>query len=310
MKLKNLLWALALVTFIGCSSDEPGTEPTPTPTPTPPAEESNLQKHAKDDEIKVMSFNVRLNTADDYTNAWPYRKDAAIEMIEDQKPTVIGFQEAKYSDQWLYIQTMMSDKYEGYGVDRDNGADEPKNGETMGILYDKSKVKKIDGGTFWLSTTPEKVSKSWNSACNRTATWGIFEHIATGKKFCYINTHLDHKSAEAQKEGMKLIINKFKEYNPDGYVQFLTGDFNIKIGDEKLDALKGYMDDTRLVAPEDKTDKDRTYNNWKTSGGSIIDYVYCTTGMEVVEYHTVDENYGSAEYISDHYPIYAIIKMK
>ena len=77
-----------------------------------------------------------------------------------------------------------------------------------------------------------------------------------------------------------------------------------------MDILKGYMDDTRLVAPEGKTDNDRTYNNWKPSGGSIIDYVYCTTGMEVVEYHTVDENYGTAEYVSDHYPVYAIIKMK
>ena len=55
---------------------------------------------------------------------------------------------------------------------------------------------------------------------------------------------------------------------------------------------------------------DRTYNGFSTSGGSVIDHVYCTKGMDVVEYHTIDENYGSAEYVSDHYPIYAIIKMK
>lgn len=310
MKLKNILWAMALVAAVGCTSSSDDPEPTPKPTPTPPVEENNLQKHAKDDEIKVMSFNIRLNTSDDMNNAWPFRQEACIELIKDHKPTVIGFQEAKYLDQWLVLLSSLSDGYDGWGVDRDNGAENPKNGETMGILYDKKKVKKIDGGTFWLSTTPDVVSKSWNSACNRTATWGIFEHIATSEKFCYINTHLDHKSAEAQKEGLKLIIEKFKEYNPEGYPQFLTGDFNIKIGDAKLDILKGYMDDTRLVAPEEKTDNDRTYNNWKTSGGSIIDYVYCTTGMEVVEYHTVDENYGTAEYVSDHYPVYAIIKMK
>ncbi len=307
MKLKNLLWALTFVTFIGCSSDEPGTEPTPTPTPEFPADVV-LQKHAKDDEIKVMSFNVRLNSADDFTNAWPFRKDACVEMIKDQKPTVIGFQEAKYKDQWTVLKSALSDNYDGWGVDRDNGEESPNNGETMGILYDKSKVKKLDGGTFWLSTTPDIVSKSWNSACNRTATWGIFEHIATGKKFCYINTHLDHKSAEAQKEGLKLIVEKFKEHNPDGFPQFLTGDFNIKIGNATLDILKDYMEDTRLVAPEGKTDNDRTYNNWSSTGGSIIDYVYCTKGMSVVEYHTIDESYG-VEYISDHYPIYAIIKM-
>jgi hypothetical protein len=190
MKLKNILWAMALVAAVGCTSSSDDTEPTPKPTPTPPVEESNLQKHAKDDEIKVMSFNIRLNTSDDMNNAWPFRQEACIELIKDHKPTVIGFQEAKYLDQWLVLLSSLSDGYDGWGVDRDNGAENPKNGETMGILYDKKKVKKIDGGTFWLSTTPDEVSKSWDSACNRTATWGIFEHIATSEKFCYINTHL------------------------------------------------------------------------------------------------------------------------
>lgn len=312
MKLKNYLWALALVAFVGCSSsDDPEPTPTPTPTPTPPEEVSNLQKHAEDDEIKVMSFNVRLNTTEDnYRNEWFYRKEAVIEVIEDHKPSVIGFQEAKYTDQWIYIKSALEKDYDGWGVDRDNGEENPKNGETMGILYNKAKVKKIDGGTFWLSGTPDKPSKGWDGACNRTATWGIFEHIATGKKFCYINTHLDHKGKEAQKEGMKLIVKKFKEYNPDGFAQFLTGDLNVKSDNAALDVLKDYMVNTRSAAPKDKTDNDRTYNGFSTSGGSVIDHIYCTKGMEVVEYHTIDENYGSAEYVSDHYPIYAIIKMK
>lgn len=30
--------------------------------------------------------------------------------------------------------------------------------------------------------------------------------------------------------------------------------------------------------------------------------------MNVLEYHTVNENYG-VDFISDHYPIYAIIKL-
>lgn len=313
MKLKNYLWALALVAFVGCSSsDDPEPTPTPTPTPTPPVEESNLQKHAEDDEVKVMSFNVRMKTNETsgMYNNWDFRKYDAIDLIKDHKPTVIGFQEAKYTDQWIYIKSALEKDYVGWGVDRENGEENPKNGETMGILYDKSKVKKIDGGTFWLSGTPDKPSKGWDAACERTATWGIFEHIATGKKFCYINTHLDHKGTTARIEGMKLIVKKFKEYNPDGFVQFLTGDLNVKSDNAALDVLKDYMVNTRSAAPKGKTDNDRTFNGFSTSGGSVIDHIYCTKGMEVVEYHTVDERYGSSEYVSDHYPIYAIIKMK
>ena len=310
MKLKNFLFTFAIIAAVGCTSSSDGPDKPSTPDPFIPPVENTLQKYANDDEIKVMSFNVRLNTTEDnYRNEWFYRKEACVELIKDQKPSVIGFQEAKYTDQWQYFVSGLADDYEGWGVDRDNGEDNPKNGEVMGILYNKKTIKKLDGDTFWLSGTPDKVSKGWDGACNRTATWGIFEHIATGKKFCYINTHLDHKGTEAQKEGMKLIVKKFKEYNPDGYPQFLTGDLNVKSDNVALDVLKDYMVNTRSAAPKDRTDNNRTHNGFSTSGGSIIDHIYCTKDMQVVEYHTITENYGTAEYVSDHYPVYAIIKM-
>lgn len=310
MKLKNFLFTFAIIAAVGCSSSSGAPDKPSTPDPFIPPVENTLQKYANDDEVKVMSFNVRLNTTEDnYRNEWFYRKEACVELIKDQKPSVIGFQEAKYTDQWQYFVSGLADDYEGWGVDRDNGEENPKNGEVMGILYNKKTIKKLDGGTFWLSGTPDQVSKGWDGACNRTATWGIFEHIATGKKFCYINTHLDHKGTEAQKEGMKLIVKKFKEYNPEGYVQFLSGDLNVKADNVALDVLKDYMVNTRSAAPKDNTDNNRTHNGFSTSGGSIIDHIYCTKDMQVVEYHTITENYGTAEYVSDHYPIYAIIKM-
>ena len=94
MKQKTILCAFALLFVLGCSSDD-GNDHNPTPTPEIPEEVKNLQKHAKDDESKVMSFNVRMNTASDMGNAWPFRQEACIELIKDKKPSVIGFQEAK-----------------------------------------------------------------------------------------------------------------------------------------------------------------------------------------------------------------------
>ena len=312
--MKKFLYALALVAFIGCTSssedpDTPTPNPQPTPTPDTPTENLNLQKYANADEIKVMSFNVRLKTNEtNMYNNWDFRKDACIELIQDHMPTIIGFQEAKYTDQWLFFKNKLAEKYDGWGLNRDNGQ-ESGSGEVMGILYDKEKVKKLEGGTFWLSETPDECSKGWGAGNYRTATWGIFEHIPTGKKFCYINTHLDHKVEEAKIGGMKLIVERFKAYNTEGLPQFLTGDLNVLSNHKALDVLKGYMDNTREVAPSDKTDFDPTYNAYKPEGSSIIDHIYCTTGMQVVEYHTIDEKYGTSEYVSDHYPVYAIIKM-
>ena len=319
--MRKLFYALALLAVVGCSegvdyggtnnnnnnnNDNTGSgDTTPTefvPTFTP--------SYAADDEIKVMSFNVRLFTSEtNYLNEWPYRKDACMLMIKHQQPTIFGLQEAKYSDQYLDFKYALEKiNYVGYGLNRDTG-EESGNGETMAIFYDKTKVKLLDGGTFWLSETPDKCSKGWDAACNRTATWGIFEHIATGKKFCYINTHLDHQGDKARLNGPKVIMEHFAKYNPDGeYPQFLTGDMNLAPDHKALDAFEETMVNTRTEAPSNKTDKCATYNGWKKTSTSIIDHIFCTQGMNVLEYHTVVEDYG-VEYISDHYPIYSIIKL-
>ena len=287
--------------MLGCSSSED--EPTPAPTPS-----LSFKKYAGEDEVKIMSFNVRTKTnGDEGVKHWDNRKEACAALIKDHKPTLIGFQEAQYESQWLYLKEQLADNYEGYGVNRQTGK-ESGSGECMGIMYDKSVVKKIDGGTFWLSETPDKPSKGWDSAYTRSATWGVFKHIPTGKKFYYINTHLDNEGKQAQVEGMKLISQRFEEYR-DTHHLFLTGDLNIYAANPALDPINSYMWNTRVYAPSALSDNFATYNGYSGSSNSIIDHIYCSKGMQVVEYHTIKERYNGLKYVSDHYPIYSIIKM-
>ena len=267
-----------------------------------------FKKYAADDELKIMSFNVRTKTDGDTEHkAWDNRKDACVALIKDQMPSVIGFQEADYTSQWKYIKDQLSKDYAGYGVNRDNGQ-ESGSGETMGIMYNKSTVEKLDGGTFWLSETPNIPSKGFGASYCRSATWGLFKHKPSGIKFYYINTHLDHQVAEAQIEGMKLISKHFDEYR-DSHPVFLTGDLNIKADNVALDVIESYMNNAREAAPEGLTDFNTTYNGYVTTKNSIIDHIYCSNYLKVVEYHTINEDYG-VPFVSDHYPIYAIIKLQ
>lgn len=300
MKIRLILGILALLFAVGCSSDKG--------TTTPPIFEG-LQKYAKNNEIKIMSFNVRTQNSADGEYNWPNRKEACVALIKDQKPAIIGFQEAQYERQWLYLKEQLADEYDGWGVNRDSGK-ESGNGEAMGILYNRSLVRKIDGGTFWLSETPDKCSRGWDAACNRTATWGIFEHIATGKKFYYINTHLDHEGKEAQEKGMALIASYFDKYDSAEYAKFFTGDLNIQADSPYLDVLDGKMINTRYAAPASHSDGHATFNGYTSDHRrTVIDHIYCTLGMKVPEYHTITERYGGIKFVSDHYPIYAIVKM-
>ena len=74
--------------------------------------------------------------------------------------------------------------------------------------------------------------------------------------------------------------------------------------------IESYMYNTREVAPEWLTDYDTTFNGFTTGKNSIIDHIYCSNYLKVVEYHTIDEQYNNTVYCSDHYPVYAIIKLK
>ena len=246
--------------------------------------------------LKVMSYNIRLGSADDKTNSWALRYTATEEMLKDQKPDVFGVQEALVY-QVAFIEDICG--YESVGVGRENGK---KEGEHMSIFWNKKTVKMLKWGTFWLSETPEKPSKGWDAECFRTATWALMKDKKTGKKFYFVNTHLDHKGTEAQKNGLKLIVDRIAEINPDGLPMVLTGDFNIEPKNPALKDLDACMQSARKIAV--KTDDHATYNGWGKSS-TMIDYIYVSGFSSCPEYQTVTKRYEDRKFISDHYPIFA-----
>ena len=246
--------------------------------------------------LKVMSYNIRLGSAQDGTNSWALRYTATGKMLEDQKPDVFGVQEA-LEYQVRYIEEMCG--YESVGVGRENGK---KEGEHMSIFWNKKTVSMLKWGTFWLSETPEKPSKGWDAECFRTATWALMKDKKTGNKFYFVNTHLDHKGTEAQKNGLKLIVDRIAEINPDGLPMVLTGDFNIEPKNPALKDLDARMQSARNIA--EKTDDHATYNGWGKSS-TMIDYIYVSGFSSYPEYQTVTKRYEDRKFISDHYPIFA-----
>ena len=305
--MKKILFLLSIAMLaVGCN---------PSDTPTGKEPTSKYKKYAGDTELKIMSFNIRTKTSNDKgINHWDNRKAACIELIRDHKPTIMGVQEAQYSSQWTYLKDQLKvDGYDGYGVNRSDGT-ESGSGEVVGIFWNTDVVKKIEVGTFWLSETPDKPSRSWSMSMNRTATYGLFEHIPTGKKFFYLNTHLPLANDKlddpelAKKEGMKLIANKLKEYEKKCSI-YLTGDFNVLATDEPMDAIKDFMRNARMYAYP--TDSYGTTNGFNTNASKkTIDHIYYRKDLKAEEYYTIRDPYLGVTYVSDHYPIYAIVTIK
>lgn len=249
--------------------------------------------------ITVISYNIRLGTADDGTNSWKYRYPASALMIDDQKPDIFGLQEA-YDFQVQYLEETCTD-YKAVGVGREDGKEK---GEHMSIFYNKKTIKLLKWGTYWLSDTPEKPSMGWDAACFRTATWALLKDKKSGKKFYYVNTHLDHIGVEARKNGLALIMDNVAKMNPENLPMIITGDFNMTVDHPSMSGIKARMQNTREVAA--KTDSHITYNGWG-KGGSIIDYIWFSGFSSCPEYETITKEYFKRTYISDHCPVKAVL---
>ncbi|KAI9702536.1 MAG: hypothetical protein M1836_001016 [Candelina mexicana] len=133
---------------------------------------------------------------------------------------------------WTYI-----------GVGREDGE---QGGEYSPILYRSSVWKLKSNKTVWLSTTPDRPSKSWDAASTRILTIGLFQHIASKKNVVAMNTHLDDQGSESRFEGAKIILKEMEGCCRDSVSLakqhipvFLTGDFNSEPDQEAYQLLNG-----------------------------------------------------------------------
>ena len=253
--------------------------------------------------VKIISYNIRT-MARDGENSWQFRKHATKNMIEKQRPDAFGLQEAMLPHM-LYIDSVCP-QYARVGVGRNDGKN---GGEFMTIYYNKERFDLLDSGTFWLSETPEKVSRGWDAALPRIATWVKLRDKATKRKFFYFNTHFDHRGRAARVESSKLIVNKINEIAGKKATVILTGDFNIESEDEALQPLYENMGAARKTAPV--TDNKGTYNGFgDVKRLPVIDHIfYRGRKVKCNEFRTLDGDYG-AKYISDHYPIEAVFTIR
>ncbi|MDN3664830.1 endonuclease/exonuclease/phosphatase family protein [Algibacter miyuki] len=255
--------------------------------------------------LKVMTYNIRLDVASDSENAWPNRKDVLSAQVLFNSPDILGVQEAK-PNQMADLKGALID-YKSIGIGRDG----ENKGEFSAIFYNANKLKVENENTFWLSETPNEISKGWDAAYPRVCTYGLFTQLDTNQKFWMFNTHLDHKGYEAQLEGMALIQQKIKALNTENYPVVLTGDFNVEPDSDLILKLKQNMDDTKALAKVD-FGSNGTFNGFKfeTPVTRRIDYVIVSKDNVEVEKYGVLSSNVDLKYPSDHFPVLVELKIK
>ncbi len=247
--------------------------------------------------VAVMSCNVRcFNVMDMGKKSWFYRADLIMQGIQNNLPGVIGFQEVT---KWQY--DYLTESMQGYDSVIDY-RDDAFNSEGCPVFYRTELYELVEKGSFWLSETPDKMSKDWGAACYRICSYVILKDKATAKQFVVFNTHLDHVSDEARINGIQVVLNKIAEFG--SIPAILMGDLNAEEDSETYrSATQNFLD---VKYQTSNTDSGCTYQKWgEQLDRNCIDYILISkTGFNVLAYKVVDDTYDGV-YSSDHFPIFA-----
>lgn len=258
-------------------------------------------------ELSFMSYNIRYDNPKDGENRWDNRKDFLMNQIKFFEPTIMGVQEA-LKHQLDFLDAGLT-SYAYFGVGRDDGKEK---GEYTAVFYKKESLKLIKQSTFWLSKTPDEISKGWDAALERICTYGLFEDKSDGKKFWVFNTHFDHRGEKAREKSAKLILKKIKEFNTANYPVILMGDLNLTPETHAIKVFSDKMQDARHAATSVAFGPDGTFTGFKHDKipDRRIDYIFCSKGNIEIEKYAILTDSQELRYPSDHFPVYVQLHWK
>ena len=248
---------------------------------------------------RIMTFNIRFANPGDGINQWENRKESVVNFLQYYQPMIFGVQEALIS-QLEFMDQHLSD-YSRIGVGRDDGAEK---GEFSAIYYDHTKVKLLDGTTFWLSEEDSIVSVGWDASMERICTVGLFEGLENQQQILVLNTHYDHIGEEARAESSKLILQKIRELNPGDSPVVLMGDFNSEPHDEPIRILTEELQDAAFTTDNYIYGPVGTFTGFTENviPTRRIDYIFVKS-LTVRSYRHIDDRMPNNHYLSDHLPV-------
>jgi len=197
----------------------------------------------------------------------------------------------------------MLPKYDQVGIGREGKG----TGESSNIYYKKDRFILKESNTFWLSETPNKVSKGWDAAYNRVCTYALLKDKKTRKNIWVFNTHLDHVGEVARTKGIELILSKIAAVNTKNYPVIFMGDFNSEPTSERIISLKNHMDDSRDISEEKPFGPTGTFNgfNHHEPVTTLIDYIFISKDSDLkVHKYAILSDSKDLKYPSDHLPVY------
>ncbi len=272
-----------------------------TPSTITPVNPETMPEASIEQTVTVMTYNIYMGGTGEKSPE--NRAPLILENITKYSPDSFGMQEVT-EDWYEMLKEMFPDYgYVGVGRDKDLG------GEASPIFYKKDKYELLDGGTFWLSKTPEKPSKGWDAMFNRVCTYAVLKDKETGFTYAHFNAHFDHLGVIARQESVAVVTAKIAEIAPNMPVVF-TGDLNENQESDMYSAvIESGFKDSRVLSGS--VDNDGTFHGYSdlTAKKLPIDYIFVNAFAKSVNSYAVDRNQLNGIYPSDHHPVISEITL-
>lgn len=291
-----------LVICTGCGSSKAVSTNTVRFTPAPSGE------------VKVMTFNIRIDTVLDGFHRWKQRKQLVVDTIQQNAADVIGLQEAE-SDQVQLIQRALP-QYGNYAIGRNNGK---QKGETCAIFYRKDRFIVMDSGTFWFADNPMDIgSKDWGALWPRICSWVHLVDRSTRSGFYVYNVHMDPLSQQSRDKSSRLLASTIAaRKTQDPFI--VMGDFNMERDNPAMQHL------LQVGNPATQKASARTVDAWAAVhfrereigtrhgfrgklSGPMIDHIRLCDSITPLE-TKVDCRSYDGKYPSDHFPVIAKVRI-
>ena len=253
-------------------------------------------------DLNVMTFNIRYDNRGDGQDQWRFRAGNVASMFATHDVAVAGLQEVLHR-QLTELKKRLP-QYEAVGVGREDGK---QRGEYAPIFYRKDRLTLERYDTIWLSKTPGKPgSKSWDSSLPRIATLAWFKEKKGDQRWLIVNTHFDHRGAEARRESAALIAHHVKKVRyRDQLPAVVMGDLNCLPNSEPYKNLqRGGFKDALL---ESKAKHVGPMSSWNGFGKAVvpgrrIDFIFVDAHLKVLS-HKIDASQFKGRFPSDHCPV-------
>lgn len=261
--------------------------------------ESTMSVENQSANFSCMTYNLRYN-GDRGAFRVKNRLPRIIEKISDLSPDLLGVQEA----QVMHVKALkeaLSPEYDIVYCYRQRPSLAHFHPESSPILYKKEKFELLDSGHFWLSKTPDVMSRMPGAQNYRICTWVRLKEKTSWIVFYYYNLHLDFGAA--QNKSLPVLLGRVQK---DATV-IVGGDFNLSPADENYQKIVRELSDSRLVSEKDG--ESATYHAYRSPSRDIknhIDFLFYRGDIRPVSHRVVcddETRWGKGAFASDHYPV-------